>query len=375
MARLRKINGRYYAYFYDRDRTPKEKSYPLGVSLKSAAQDLLRRKERAYARGEFDPWHPTEARAALSVKQAFDAFVESRRERCRPATVETYDTILRVLRESLSPGLPIAHVGPEHLREYLLDEKAGTDDAVKKSTLRMRYRHVRACFNWLEGEGYIDRNPVDEIEPPKAGEKVPKFLTPSQLDRLLRGMDAYREMRMDMKGRTPKVQWLKDVILVAVCTGLRLGELAALRWDAVDFESGFLTVRNRDGEFTTKSGSERSVPLIGDAKEVLERLAEEEPERVEAGARIFRSATGKPLRKDKTSKRFKFYVRQAKLPEYIHFHSLRHTTASWLVQKGVSLPIVQAILGHSSIQVTQRYAHLAPDVLVQAMQHTFGNGR
>ncbi len=74
------------------------------------------------------------------------------------------------------------------------------------------------------------------------------------------------------------------------------------------------------------------------------------------------------------SRRFKYYVRLAKLPERTRFHSLRHTCASWLVQRGVSLPIVQAILGHSTIRVPQRYAHLAPDVMQAAMQEAFGGG-
>ncbi|NNE45536.1 MAG: tyrosine-type recombinase/integrase [Rhodothermales bacterium] len=64
----------------------------------------------------------------------------------------------------------------------------------------------------------------------------------------------------------------------------------------------------------------------------------------------------------------------AMLPENIRFHSLCHTCASWLVQRGVALPVVQAILGHSSIQVTQRYAHLARDVLQSATQSAFGSG-
>lgn len=66
------------------------------------------------------------------------------------------------------------------------------------------------------------------------------------------------------------------------------------------------------------------------------------------------------------------YVREANLSEKYRFHSLRHTCASWLVQRGISLPIVQAILGHRDVRVTQRYAHLAPDVMTSAMQQAFG---
>ena len=75
------------------------------------------------------------------------------------------------------------------------------------------------------------------------------------------------------------------------------------------------------------------------------------------------------------SKRFKFYVRKAKLPERerLSFHNLRHTTGSWLAMQGVPMRVIQQILGHSTIQVTERYSHLSLEVLVKAMDETFGS--
>ncbi len=163
----------------------------------------------------------------------------------------------------------------------------------------------------------------------------------------------------------------KDLVLLAVGTGLRLGELAALRWSAVDFETGFLTVRSGEG-FRTKSGHERAVPLAGDAQEVLLRLSSEREDDLDGPVVTY--GDGRPIVAKYASKRFKRYVRLAKLPEQIRFHSLRHTCASWLVMRGVPLLIVQQILGHSSIQVTERYAHLAPDVMKAAMHQAFGKG-
>ena len=69
----------------------------------------------------------------------------------------------------------------------------------------------------------------------------------------------------------------------------------------------------------------------------------------------------------------KKYVRLARLPDDVSFHHLRHTCASWLVMKGVPMRVVQEILGHSSVTVTQRYAHLAPGVMREAMEATFGD--
>jgi integrase len=162
------------------------------------------------------------------------------------------------------------------------------------------------------------------------------------------------------------------MIRVAVCTGLRRGELLRLRWRDVDLDGERLRVASREGE-ETKSGHERQLPLRGDALDVLHRMNEERP----AGGldqRVFTDDKGKRLYKRRPTQRFKFFVRKAKLPqrERLRFHSLRHTCASWLVMRSVPSRVVQAILGHSSVNVTERYSHLQPEVMEKAMEETFG---
>lgn len=164
---------------------------------------------------------------------------------------------------------------------------------------------------------------------------------------------------------------MNRMIRVAVGTGPRRGELLNLQWGDVDLETGRLVVRNRDG-FTAKNGSERTVPLRGDALEALRAMYEartpldNEP--------VFVDADDEPLKPDRVSKRFKFYVRKAKLAdaEELSFHSCRHTTGSWLSMQGVPLRVISEILGHSSTQVTEMYSHLQADVMERAMDETFG---
>jgi site-specific recombinase XerD len=71
------------------------------------------------------------------------------------------------------------------------------------------------------------------------------------------------------------------------------------------------------------------------------------------------------------SKQFKHYVREAELSERFRFHSLRHTFASWLAQSGASIAIISKILGHSSTEVTQKYAHLIPSASKNVMEKIF----
>ena len=131
-------------------------------------------------------------------------------------------------------------------------------------------------------------------------------------------------------------------------------------------------VRNRNG-FTTKNGQERTVPLRGDALDTLQQMHEartpldNEP--------VFVDADDNPPKPDRVSKRFKFYVRKAKLSDRkkLSFHSCRHTTGSWLSMQGVPLRVISEILGHSNTQVTEMYSHLSPDVMDRAMEETFGS--
>lgn len=162
-----------------------------------------------------------------------------------------------------------------------------------------------------------------------------------------------------------QVLWLLDLVRLAVNTRMRLGELTSLRWGAIDFREGFIEVLSTP-EQPTKSGSERRIPMTDETEEVLRHLEEERDGRG-PGEVVFRGYSGGPLNVRYASQRFKHYVRKAELDERFNFHSLRHTCASWPFQRGVSLPVVQAILGHSAPSTTERYAHMAPDAMKQAI--------
>ena len=366
MARLRKLgkSGNYFALFYDPNRRPKEKSYPLKTTRKEVAVKRFARALDDYEHGRLDPWNPTVTQERLTLQEAADRFLESRAS-LRLKTIKAYASALRTLTRALPPGLMLIDVTPEHLRPLI------QESSVKPATRRYRYRHMNVFFTWVVRQGWIQASPMAALRPPKQGERVPEYLTPDQLDRLLRCIDADIELkRVEGQIRPGEVRWLKDLILLAVGTGMRIGELVALRWNAVDLDHAFLTVRNTD-EFTTKSGHERRLPLVGEALTVLQRLHTERKDTW--NGYVLTGMNGGRLNPEYASKRFKYYVRLARLPEYIRFHSLRHTCASWLVMQGVPLSVVQATLGHSSTQVTEKYSHLAPDVLVAAMQSTFGN--
>jgi integrase len=157
-----------------------------------------------------------------------------------------------------------------------------------------------------------------------------------------------------------KEHWFKELVVFAVLTGMRRGELLNLTWKDVDFERRTLTIQSRD-TFRTKAGKRRSVPI----SQVVHQLLWARAQRG-IGQYVF-TLNGRRVVEYSVSHKFKCYVRRAGLSERLHFHSLRHTFATWLVQEGVSIYEVQKLMGHSSISVTETYAHLATSELHRAV--------
>jgi integrase len=127
---------------------------------------------------------------------------------------------------------------------------------------------------------------------------------------------------------------------------MRKGELLGIRWDAVDLTNGFIHLKQ------TKNGRARSLPINRTLRSVLMGLRT----RIDVPW-VFHDALGRRI--TDRFKPFEGAVKKAGLVNF-HFHDLRHTFASWLVMAGVPLAAVSELLGHTSLAMTMRYAHLSP---------------
>lgn len=144
-----------------------------------------------------------------------------------------------------------------------------------------------------------------------------------------------------------------EMIKVAIGTGLRFGELAALSWEDIDFDSNVLTVRRAFAKGvlgSPKSNQIRYVPLSASVREVLQNMQKTK-------GHIFPDTNGGPLRQVAAIKKLYQICRKAGIRR-IGWHVLRHTFASHLAQAGASLVAIQGLLGHSDIRTTMRYAHI-----------------
>lgn len=363
MARIKTVKGNYYGVWYDRARKPTEKSYPLRTKTKRGARKKLNRLERAFETGDFDPWKGGFLRTHVTPDEAAERFLSAKAETVRSTTLRQYRHQIRACLDTVGPRSDLRQITGHDLRPFVHDA------SVSAATRRTRYRHANAFFRWCQTRDFLDDNPLASVPKPRKEQKEAAFLKPADVERLRIAIDHHVETTTNAAGKRPDLDWLRDLIPVAVATGLRRGELVAIRWTDVDLDAGSIHVRHRDG-FTTKGNRERRVPLVGEALEILRRKNAERDSSTDGP--VFTDRRGLPVKKARISHRFKDMARLAGLDERIHFHSLRHTCASWLAMKGIPMRVIQAILGHSSVSITERYSHLAPDTLDAAMRKVFG---
>ena len=179
----------------------------------------------------------------------------------------------------------------------------------------------------------ITDNPAQGIKPLRENGARTRFLDKEEIQLLLNA--ASKEFR--------------PILISALHTGMRKGEILKLIWPDVDFKNRIITVQD------SKSGKKRMIPMDNTLYESLRTL----PTRFKRGY-VFPSPVkeGQPCYDLK--RQFGNAVKKAGI-ENIRFHDLKHTFASHLIMAGVDLMTVKELLGHASITMTMRYAHLAPD--------------
>lgn len=146
----------------------------------------------------------------------------------------------------------------------------------------------------------------------------------------------------------------KAITITALNTGMRKGEILSLKWDNVDLKHGFILLD------ITKNGERREIPINDTLRDVLQGITR----RLDISYVFYDSITGKHYKDVKRS--FNTALRRAGIRDF-HFHDLRHTFASHLIMAGIDITTVKELLGHKTLTMTLRYAHLAPSHKVKAV--------
>jgi integrase len=216
---------------------------------------------------------------------------------------------------------------------------------VSPVSVNVDFRTLRAAFNVALAWKMVDVNVFTKSKLLRLPERLPAYLSREDFDHLLRFVDD---------------EQFKILLIFAVSTMMRRGEIANLEWTDVDMKGRVIHIRSKEG-FTVKGGRTRHIPMTDRIYHLLNTMRAR-------SSFVFSMNDGRRLKEEYLTRKFKAYVRRAGLPESLHFHSTRHTGASWLVQQDVPLYAVQKLLGHSSPAVTQIYSHLTEENLRKAIE-------
>jgi integrase len=300
----------------------------------------------------------------LRVGEFLDRWLEDvAGPKVRPKTYRFYEQVVRV---HLKPGLgrhDLAKLTPVHVQRFLNEKKAA---GLSPQTCGHLRAVLRTALNQAVRWYLVPRNAAALASPPRI-ERVPvQPLTAAQARAFL---------------AQAKDDRLVGLFRLAILTGMRQGELFALRWADVDLDAGVLHVRHAlhrsKGEWTLAEpksrASRRTVTLPASAVTELRAHRDRQAfERSAAGERwqdhdfVFCSTVGTPLDASNVNARLRKLLEDAHLPRQ-RFYDLRHLAASLMLEGRVDLKTISDVLGHSQIGITANlYAHLAPSLRREA---------
>lgn len=292
----------------------------------------------------------------------------------RQTTLESYTYLARKHIIPEIGHLPLSKLQPLHIQQlYAKKLNTGRLDGVTSGLSPTSVRRIHSVLHKALATAVkwqlLPRNPADAVDAPKPARKPMQYLKASQVIDFLQALadsnDTYGPL-----------------YLTAIMTGLRRGELLALRWDDLNLGNAILSVRRsaaklHDGtiilqEPKTKEG-ERSVALPSNVVEALLKHREQQAEHKGKLGKaycdkclIFANEFGGVINPSNLQRHYKKMLTRAGLPE-IRFHDLRHTHATLMLEQGVHPKIVQERLGHNSIQITlDTYSHALPNLQAEA---------
>ena len=273
--------------------------------------------------------------------EAYLSYVELERG-LSPTTRESYRLDLAQFEAFLkSRGVSsLTRVRPAHVREFLQSLKEGRSPA----TVARKLAAVKGLYRFLEGQRRVTRSPTAFIETPRLWRTLPQILHVEEVERLLKSV-------------TAEGLGLRDLAMLELLygAGLRVSELVSLEIASCNFQAGFVRC-------VGKGNKERIVPLGRTASAALQRYLDEERPRLTAkrpdDASLFVNRRGGRLTRQRVWQLLRRYARAGLLGKTIGPHTLRHSFATHLLERGADLRTVQELLGHANISTTQRYTHV-----------------
>ncbi len=318
-----------------KDGPRKQTTLPKGTSH----ADAVRAYRAATARAAAMASNPVPRR--LTVKTALDQYLSAKSSRIGARTAENYEVALRLHLGPFFGEKPLSALKAPDVDAY---QRFRIEEGAEPGTVNQETTLLRAMLKRAVGWGWVDRDPL----PPGSFDPLPEsrgrvdFFSPEE-------WRALRDVLQDD---------IKPVFQTLLYTGSRLNEVLSLTWGDVDLPGRKITFTMR------KVGGRLKTQRVSTAlAAVLESLPRGTP-----AAPVFTRADGTPWPDHELQRRYRRAAAVASTRETLSIHSLRHTFASWLAIDGTPLRTIAELLGHTSVSMTFRYAHLSPAHLQEAVE-------
>lgn len=357
-------NGRYYAVLNYRNAGGQRKTKWISLGLPEKGSKRKAEAELARLRAEFEP--PKEVGDLSSDMLFADYLLEWLEIAKGRLAVATYSSYAAMIKKPVGPyfrqrNLTLRELEARHLQMFYSEMLR----KVKPNTVIHYHAIIHSALKYAMKTDMVPQNVAMKVDRPRKNSFQPTFLDAEQMQKLF---EIVKGTRLELP------------VLVAAFYGLRRGEVLGLKWDAIDFNRGTLTIKRTVTEATidgtmkiieqdsakTKS-SLRTLPLVGSFRDYFQKVKEaQELNKKVCGncynydydGYVFVNELEERIRPDYLTEYFPKYIAKHGVPK-MRFHDLRHSCASLLLANGVPLKQIQEWLGHSDFSTTANiYAHL-----------------
>ena len=357
-------NGRYYAVLNYRNAGGQRKTKWISLGLPEKGSKRKAEAELARLRAEFEP--PKEVGDLSSDMLFADYLLEWLEIAKGRLAVATYSSYAAMIKKPVGPyfrqrNLTLRELEAQHLQMFYSEMLR----KVKPNTVIHYHAIIHSALKYAMKTDMVPQNVAMKVDRPRKNSFQPTFLDAEQMQKLF---EIVKGTRLELP------------VLVAAFYGLRRGEVLGLKWDAIDFNRGTLTIKRTVTEATidgtmkiieqdsakTKS-SLRTLPLVGSFRDYFQKVKEaQELNKKVCGncynydydGYVFVNELEERMRPDYLTEYFPKYIAKHGVPK-MRFHDLRHSCASLLLANGVPLKQIQEWLGHSDFSTTANiYAHL-----------------
>jgi integrase len=291
----------------------------------------------------------------ITVSQFFGRFTnEVLQYKVKPKTLDSYTSLINLHILPTLGYIKLIDLKPYHLQElYNQKKQSGLSNRTVQYIHAVIHRTLQQALRW----GMVARKVSNLVEAPRPDKKTPVTFTIEESKRFLEFVKDDR---------------LYPLYATAIGCGLRLGELLALDFSDLNFKANTISVK-RNLQYIRGKGlvigepkSSKSIRSVVMPGLVVDALREHHQRTGKVSGWVFATSNGTPFSPRNIQRHFKITLEKAGLP-YIHFHSLRHFTATSLLLAGVHPKVVQEMLGHSQISVTMDiYSHVLPTMQEEA---------